>query len=336
MDRVIGALVLRPGVFRLLLAVAVVVCHLSRWDVGRLAVLLFFFLSGFWVTQVWIAKFKREGVGSFYLSRYFRIIPLYLIVVAMTALASGAAPSANQWALLGLATTGGDILGVSWSLDIELQFYLLVPLLVAIALAIPWWVSALAVTALAVASWALEPIFQFAIVTQYLPAFALGMAAFLTAWKPSQKLAMTSLAGFGAVTALALALPMFSGFLDNARPEPFHRDIFAFFWMLPLLPYVVRSLNVKSGPLDRSLGDLSYPLYLVHWPLIAIVREHMGRGLDAKALAVLAAVLLTLALYVVVDRPIDKVRRRLFEPRPIKAKPEGSYTSTDASEAARP
>ena len=32
---------------------------------------------------------------------------------------------------------------------------------------------------------------------------ALGMAAFLTAWKPSQKLAMTSLAAFGAVTALA-------------------------------------------------------------------------------------------------------------------------------------
>jgi len=49
-----------PGLFRFLLALAVVVSHLSKLDIGRMAVLLFFFLSGYWVSKIWITKFETQ------------------------------------------------------------------------------------------------------------------------------------------------------------------------------------------------------------------------------------------------------------------------------------
>ena len=81
--RIVGVrgLVLPPGLFRLLLAAAVLLSHLSRFDVGRLAVLLFFYLSGYWVTRVWQAKFGPRATLRFYAARYLRIAPLYLLTL---------------------------------------------------------------------------------------------------------------------------------------------------------------------------------------------------------------------------------------------------------------
>ena len=56
--------------------------------------------------------------------------------------------------------------------------------------------------------------------------------------------------------------------------------------MIPLLPYVARSLTVKSSKLDRHLGNLSYPLYLVHLPLIWFVRAHWGESVPIKLFSV--------------------------------------------------
>jgi peptidoglycan/LPS O-acetylase OafA/YrhL len=76
----------RPGLFRLFLAVLVVVSHLSRFDVGRIAVLLFFFLSGFWIANIWDTKFNGEPI-RFYLARTLRIYPLYWLVASFAVFA---------------------------------------------------------------------------------------------------------------------------------------------------------------------------------------------------------------------------------------------------------
>ncbi|HEX5264198.1 MAG TPA: hypothetical protein VFW13_11760, partial [Phenylobacterium sp.] len=52
--------VVAPGAFRLILAAAVAVSHVSRLDIGRLAVLLFFFLSGYWTARIWAEKFQSS------------------------------------------------------------------------------------------------------------------------------------------------------------------------------------------------------------------------------------------------------------------------------------
>lgn len=288
------------------LALMVVVSHLTRFDIGRLAVLLFFFLSGYWTAAIWASKFAGRDWKAFYASRYLRIAPLYLIAVAAFAAILGVTLRTENLTLLGVASSDFDPLGVSWSLDVELQYYLLAPLVLS-------FLNRKAIAPICLATlcgWAFFMWSGVVTALQYLPAFVLGALAQQQAWKPSDRLALGSLAAFGAVSALACLTP----FIDKEAADPFDRDVFAFLWMLPLLPYVVASLRVKSSQFDRHVGNVSYPLYLVHFPLIVILTPLVGK-LGAAGLAIAVAV----ALYAAVDRPLDAWRVRLTERQPVAA-----------------
>ena len=322
----VRGLVLPPGLFRLLLAAAVLLSHLSRFDVGRLAVLLFFYLSGYWVTRVWQAKFGPRATLRFYAARYLRIAPLYLLTLVVAAMLNGIRIAPENVVLFGTATTGHDPIGVSWSLDIELQFYLLLPALVLLLSRVSSVATIALSLAAAVAGVVLENTVGLHTVLKFLPAFILGLLTFTRGWRPSQLTANLSLAAFVAMTAITAFTP----FLDKKAPDPFDEDIWSFFWMLPLLPYVARSLEVRSTPLDRHFGNLSYPLYLVHVPAVSLLQAHMAFGAAGKLAAAALSSLAALALYVVVDRPVDRWRVRLTESGPAKSpdpglspKPEG-------------
>lgn len=310
-------LVVRPGAFRLLLALAVVASHVTGQEVGRIAVLLFFFLSGYWVTTLWAWKFREENLLIFYASRYLRIFPLYFFVVAVVALLSGRPLSIPHYTLLGLATANDDLITVSWSLDIELQFYLALPaVLWLLRTGGPWrrFASIVAVTAV---GWGLFLQTGIMSAAQYMPAFALGAACCLYGWKPDQRSAHVSLAAFALTTAAIYAIPYTRSFVDHSERDYASLDIFSFFWMLPLLPYVAYSVTLPSSRMDRQLGDISYPLYLVHVPIILWVRATWGAGDLVRILAVGAAIIGALALYALIDRPLETRRRKAFEPRQV-------------------
>lgn len=319
----VRGLVLPPGLFRLSLAAAVLLSHLSRFDVGRLAVLLFFYLSGYWVTRVWQAKFGPRATLRFYAARYLRIAPLYLLALFAAAMLNGIRIAPENIVLFGTATTGHDPIGVSWSLDIELQFYLLLPALVLLLNR----VNSMAVIALslvtAAVGIALEATVGLHTVLKFLPAFLLGLLTFTRRWRPGQLTANLSLGAFVVMTAITAFTP----FLDKKTPDPFDQDIWSFFWMLPLLPYVARSLEVRSTALDRHAGNLSYPLYLVHVPMVNLLQAHMAFGVAGKLAAAVLSTLAALALYVVVDRPVDRWRVRLTEGGPPRS-PEPGLSPT--------
>ena len=75
---------LGPGAVRLLLAAVVVVSHLSAINLGRPAVMIFFMISGFWVTRAW--QEWAGGTTGFMASRFLRIYPLFLFVALANAL----------------------------------------------------------------------------------------------------------------------------------------------------------------------------------------------------------------------------------------------------------
>jgi peptidoglycan/LPS O-acetylase OafA/YrhL len=112
-----------------------------------------------------------------------------------------------------------------------------------------------------------------------------------------------------AVTGLILWIPMTAMFLDKHKPHPFDLDLFSMLWTLPLIPYVASSLGVRSSVRDRDVGNWSYPLYLVHYPLIAVFVAHGHTKWIAIALAPLAA----LALYYGPDRLFERLRRSLIQ-----------------------
>ena len=301
-------LVCRPGLFRLLLAACVVVSHASNLEVGRIAVLLFFVLSGYWVYDIWTARFGRDRTALFYASRYLRVAPLYLVGLTLAAVLTGFDVGLVNYAILGAANARVDPLWVSWSLDVELQFYLLLPLLAALMETEPQAFPALTGIA-ALCGWLLYWRTGVVEIFQYLPAFAAGMLIRRHAWDPGRRVALVSLAAFVLLTLALFLSDEGLPYLLKDRPHLVNRDLFAFAWMIPLLPYLAHALAQPSGALDRHLGNLSYPLYISHpavMTLFTVLTPH--KTLTLK-LACLAAILsATVALYAFVDRPCERAR----------------------------
>jgi peptidoglycan/LPS O-acetylase OafA/YrhL len=106
-----------------------------RFDSGIFGVTLFFLVSGYIVP----ASLERRGdVRAFWIGRFFRLYPLYLVVLAVVLLALPAAHSgagagvyqhslraavANGLMLQDLLGSGGTVLAVTWTLSYEMVFY---------------------------------------------------------------------------------------------------------------------------------------------------------------------------------------------------------------------
>lgn len=294
-----------PGSLRLLLALLVVASHMSRIECGRIAVMIFFYLSGYWVTRNWDAPGNTRRVLPFLAGRLARIFPLYWLVLAAEVTIH---PQPANFLIFGLARGGPDPLGVSWSLDIELQFYLLVPLLAyrrARHLLLP------VAIVLAAVSWSIPQPGGARTILHYLPVFLLGALTHARAWRPRRDMALASLAVFAAIGVVLSLWPATHPLFDKTLADPIDRDVFAMLWMLPLLPFLAWLLTVPSSRADRSIGEASYALYLVHYPLIRLLAPAAD---DAKALVALAAVGLAFLLWWLVDRPLCIWRRTLPEP----------------------
>lgn len=88
---------------------------------------------------------------------------------------------------------------------------------------------------------------------------------------------------------------------------PFYRN---YDWMLYLLfgstlPCLFQAS--KDWRLDRWIGNLSYPLYLVHASILLILK--IAYGVDAGLVAVLFSTLAALVLMVAIEQPLEKFRQ---------------------------
>jgi peptidoglycan/LPS O-acetylase OafA/YrhL len=308
---------LGPGMLRSILAAMVVVSHLTSLNIGRPAVLLFFMLSGYWVSRL-LAGWQAS-VPAFYVSRTLRVWPLYAVVTVLAWLLHAHAEAVRPeslWSaitLLGLAARAGDVIGVSWSLDIELQFYLAIPLITLAAQRL----QPLALLALAVAAFGLGiALFAAHVPTLlfYLPAFLAGFAFHRLRWQPSAGQVRASLLAAAAFTAAMTMMPALGGLLFKVQfTDSLAQNLGHMAWILLLAPFVAWNINQPSDRLDRWLGDLSYPLYLVHLPVVRLLAEVMPvTGAGGKLVAVVAVLLVSIALFMGVDRPLEARRQRLW------------------------
>lgn len=313
-----------PGLVRLLLATIVVISHMSAFNLGRPAVMLFFIFSGFWVTRVW--KEWAGGPLGFMASRGLRIYPLFLVVAlanaVLMALRGADLPADLGLALLvpGIASRGETLLGVDWSLDIELQFYLALPLLgpaLMQARRAEVWV-------LAAAGWLVGVSLMAAGIVSalfYLPAFAAGIWLASTNWRATGGQALGSLLLFVVVGAVLFLLPETRALVlkESIETPGIAVQLGHLAWSLLLLPAIAWNVVQPSDKRDRWMGDLSYSLYLVHVPVITTLAVLLPHGGAATKLALLAvSFLAAIALYHWVDKPAELWRRAHFRnPLPL-------------------
>jgi peptidoglycan/LPS O-acetylase OafA/YrhL len=332
-----------PGLFRLLLATVVVVFHYCSLSLGHAAVYLFFVLSGYWVRQMWERKYShtRNPYLTFAISRAWRIAPVFLLCSALACVmvwlqiraetTHGTAPAGMLWALLPSAILLGynsswfTPLLPAWSLDIEMQYYLIAPLLLSMLRRRPATVFLLTTAAGA----AFTTLHGHPTIATYLPWFMAGM---LFAQFPTLASRKCYVIASAMATIIVIATPLLvpqwrSLILGGANPGPLYRynELFNVIVTLSCLLFALSTVGNRSGKADRLMADLSYSVYLFHWIPHQLVNQffpdlskepRLERALGLSAVFVVTyalSALITLA----VDRPANRARARFVRNRLI-------------------
>ena len=247
----------------------------QAFQFGHAGVDFFFVISGFIILFIHIGDFGRPGrLVHYALRRCTRIYPIYWVILAVTvaiALVSShhlpPSPFDVVWAALLLPTSGEPIVGVSWTLQHEVIFYVLFATLIlhrrmGAAVLVAWF--AVIVVGLA-GGWTIPPSAFF---SAYNLEFLFGMGAALWLRRGTVPFARTLFA-LGLSSFAAAAAEVF-GLLDGYAP-----------WAR--LAYGVPSALIVLGLVEMErqgaiavpsrllwLGRASYSIYLFHLTWIGL------------------------------------------------------------------
>ncbi|HEY1173754.1 MAG TPA: acyltransferase [Verrucomicrobiae bacterium] len=341
---------LAPGIFRSFLAMVVVLHHFWVISFGGWAVYVFFILSGFWITEVWVHKYSRQPRPylRFISNRYVRLVPVYLacffiaaIVLRFTSKDYSILHEQAQHPLWWIklvaivpAASHAAFLPPLWSIVVEMQFYLIAPLLI--------WMATYLTPAGEPQKFTRKQALAFAIFlplmfyslnifleskVAFLPGFLfcflLGILTSTSGYKPGKKIALVSI-GIVLLTALlSLMVPALHQLFgpDAARTSNeywylMNRYACAVLGLVTV-PYIAYSVRLPSQGLDRELGNFSYPLYLFHFSVVFLF-DNVGRLAKLPywprtAAALLVVLIGSLAVYWIIDRPAEKWRRKHLE-----------------------
>ncbi|WP_428393673.1 acyltransferase family protein [Lichenicoccus sp.] len=322
-----------PGLFRLLLATIVIGSHFTKLSIGGSAVYLFFVLSGFWIFRMFQMKYSRAETPYFVFlaSRSLRVLPIFLLfntlaLILHFGLSDNVAHSQTVYdfipnaLVLGYSSLSQKPLAPAWSLDIEMQFYIVFPLIYYV------------MTKLIHYSWRIVTLFVLSggvyisfflnrdgadNVLPYLGFFLIGSIAAQSNLKlPTWATRLSPLLSMAFLVTFAL-LPALRGCLfPGLSPSNFiWNRALNFALALFLAPLALASVHVRSSSGDRLAGDMSYVIYCCHWLAVVIATDFLtGLSRETKApfvsLLIVAAYAVSYFVLIYVDRPIGRWRER--------------------------
>jgi peptidoglycan/LPS O-acetylase OafA/YrhL len=334
------------------LAVGVVLLYHLRpsWlPGGFVGVDVFFVISGFLIIGTLADEVRRTGSVSlldFYARRIRRLLPAatatLLAVVAATVLllpesqwptimreVAGSALNAQNWLLAvlsndyGHATVGASPVQHYWSLAVEEQFYLVIPLLLIAAAAlarrfngrpVPWAAAAIAVVT--VASFVFSVVYTrvdhgaaYFVTPTRMWELGIGGLAVMVLHRVPLGRAARELLGWLGFAAVLLSTVLYT--TEMQFPG----------WVAAVPVLGTAAMLVGTGTLlgrllsirpVRYTGDISYSLYLWHWPVIVVMLE-LSENEQLSKKEMLAAAVLSFALAALSKRFIeDPFRRNRF------------------------
>ncbi|MGI4721306.1 MAG: acyltransferase family protein [Janthinobacterium lividum] len=340
-------------------------------DIGWAGVDLFFVLSGYLIGNQLLAPAARGeslGLKNFFARRLLRTLPNYYAVLAVylaTELLLPGSPIAGRsiaptWQFLtftqNFGLNYGETFTHSWSLCIEEQFYLVLPLAVlalvgagrsprllwcALVAAIGAGMTARGMAFMDGNNFFAAPVYysSFCRFDELLPGVAIAMlknfhpAALARILRHGNALLA---AGLGSAVAVLCGLmndaPV--GFMASAFGSSLVAASFALLTCSALSPSSL--LNRLRIPGAASLALWSYAVYLVHKPVFMALRPELVRlGIDPTApltiVAVMAAGIMGgWLLYRVVETPFMRLRARWYPAEGAKAVLPCAYPSAGA------
>ncbi|MDT4740688.1 acyltransferase [Bradyrhizobium sp. WYCCWR 12699] len=331
------------GLLRILLALAVIGDHARppfdwlHFTAGTIAVEMFFVVSGFYMQMVLSQRYT--SATAFYVSRAIRIYPTYWIIAGVTYFSfwpiNGFRHISNlgwQPATLVFASNlliffqdtllflGVDherlfftanfqsasnlpssylIVRPSWTLALELYFYLFAPYLARVRNSF-LITLALTLTAGRLAAYHAgldhDPWF-YRFFPFELPLFLLGMLGYrLFDRNEHLHFLRSKVLALSAIVAMIVLGRYFT------LSVPAQYSFIAAATSVLVVPMAFAAF--KDVSIDRFVGDLSYPIYLIHFPIIQFVSSTYA---NVVGLSFALSCLIVICL----DRPLDRIRHRL-------------------------
>ncbi len=288
---------------------------------------LFYMLSAYTLFFIYNSghRVEKHKTRDFYLRRFFRIAPLFYLLLAVYAIGYATfqpehSPSAFHLISAALFINGAfpaylnSIIGVEWSIAIEMTFYLVAPLLFR-------WVTsaerafALVVISLVVAEYtniwlsrhpefySAEPAFPIFWFPAQIPAFAIGIFAyFISQTRLSRRSALLLLAA--SCTWVAM---VYGG--GNVRFIP-HRELMSLGFGGVLIALSSFAFRPFVNRLTMHLGKISFSLYLLHGFFMTRLNQFIVQPLEVSPW-VGAAILLFGTIVIAV--PIANLTYRFIE-----------------------
>jgi peptidoglycan/LPS O-acetylase OafA/YrhL len=204
------------------------------------------------------------------------------------------------------------LVGPAWSLSIELQFYLLAPFIVKRSLPVCAGIFALAIAArLSLLSWAFDPwryFFPPAVYCFFLMGhLAHRLSVYIVSSTVKQQI------GCAAIPLLCIIawLCHVEEVKDLDRPE-----LWVFYVAFAAaIPFIFEL--TKNNRIDAWIGDLSYPLYLVHRLVFLIFSMSLANtrrlgDLDPVwwIVGLIASIIAAITLHHIVEVPVNRLRER--------------------------
>lgn len=314
---------------------AVLLFHFNLFGVnaGFIGVDLFFVISGYLMTSIVVRGLEKNNFsfGNFYLSRLRRIVPALLVLIsvftifawfylttpALKKFSKEAFSAALFYSNISYGFEGsyfsqpfGKWFLHTWTLGLEMQFYLLYP----VFLTLMWRIFSNEVTlisavlalfigsfilCLIVASW--KPTIAFYLLPTRTWEFVGGGVVFFASrhFIPTKSVSRwLNLSGF-LIFFAALFL------IDNGAAWPSVWALFPVTSAMLIIFAAQQDSKLTNNAICQWLGNISYSVYLWHWPIVVLLHY---LELQGNILAVLVGVSGSLILghisYVLVENPL--------------------------------
>lgn len=332
------------GLLRLFLALSVIAGHAQTTIFGfngigaYYAVNFFFVISGFYMAMVLNEKYKNIKPIHFYKSRAFRLFPVYYIGLLIAIFASlGAIEDFFNHLSIGakfffifqnLFIFGQDLPYLlcvnttsfacaspaamtintpSWSLSVELCFYLIAPYILKsekktftfVLLGCAYLLSINFIHIPLNSVEFIRPVDIYALNYYFYPSSFIFFGGGAVAYHLSKRNSQPHY--FAAILAIILL-----SFTQTVMP----------FWHLLFIGLAVPVLfnYTAKNRLDRTIGELSYPAYILHFPIIMVLKPFADshpqyfRFISLGSWAAVVSCVFGLLLYLYIEKRINKYR----------------------------
>lgn len=276
---------------------------------------LFFLISGYVFAHVYLpdkgeSGLTRDRLRDFAVARVARLYPLHLLMLIACALLFTGDPGNTMLAFVAnllmlqafVQPIGHTFDGPSWSISVEMVCYVLFALGAVGGKRTLRWVTTIAIVG-ALVHFALQGRPGGPWVGDGLPRGLLGFFMGVTLWRLRDRLAQTSSALLICFLVFGLALNM--GNKSSLLP------ICLFAWPALLL-LTLRARFMGSAPM-RWLGDRSYAIYLIHYPVLLLVQHAFGLFPANMAMTVAVVMPFTVLVLILSDlsyRFVEQPSRR--------------------------